>query len=168
MFREVRVYEIKEVLRLWVRGEGLRSIERMSSVDRKTVRRYVTAAAEAGVDRAGGEDQLDDALLARVCEKVRPRRPDGHGDAWARVVAKHEQLTTWSVDDKVTVVKTNELLCRKGIVVPDRTLYRYALEGCSASADRRGPPRRASPTVSPAGRPYAAFRIAVPNPARPR
>ena len=39
MFREVRVYEIREVLRLWVRGEGLRSIERLAGMDRKTVRR---------------------------------------------------------------------------------------------------------------------------------
>ena len=42
-FREVHVFEIREVLRLWLRGEGLRSIERLSSVDRKTVRRYVEA-----------------------------------------------------------------------------------------------------------------------------
>ena len=35
-FREVHVFEIREVLRLWLRGEGLRSIERLSSVDRKT------------------------------------------------------------------------------------------------------------------------------------
>lgn len=34
MFREVRVYEIREVLRLWVRGEGLRSIERLAGMDR--------------------------------------------------------------------------------------------------------------------------------------
>lgn len=27
-FREVRVYEVREVLRLWLDGEGLRSIER--------------------------------------------------------------------------------------------------------------------------------------------
>ena len=27
-FREVRVFEIREVLRLWLRGDGLRSIER--------------------------------------------------------------------------------------------------------------------------------------------
>ena len=46
-FREVQVFEIREVLRLWVRGEGFRAIERLSSVDRKTVRRYV-AAASAG------------------------------------------------------------------------------------------------------------------------
>ena len=43
-FREVRVYEVREVLRLWLAGEGYRSIERLSQVDRKTVRRYVEAA----------------------------------------------------------------------------------------------------------------------------
>jgi DNA replication protein DnaC len=54
MFREVHVYEIREVLRLWFRGESLRSIKRSSSAERKTVRRYVTAATEAGLDRDGG------------------------------------------------------------------------------------------------------------------
>ena len=43
-FREVRVFEVREVLRLWLRGETLRGIERLSRVDRKTVRRYVEAA----------------------------------------------------------------------------------------------------------------------------
>jgi hypothetical protein len=38
-FREVGVYEIREIVRLWMRGEGLRSIERLSDIDRKTVRR---------------------------------------------------------------------------------------------------------------------------------
>ena len=36
--REVQVHEIREVLRLWLRGDGHRSIERPSSVNRKTVR----------------------------------------------------------------------------------------------------------------------------------
>ena len=40
-FREVRVFEVREVLRLWLAGEELRSIARLSQVDRKTVRRYV-------------------------------------------------------------------------------------------------------------------------------
>ena len=53
-FREVRVFEVREVLRLWLRGEGLRTVERMAGVDRKTVRRYVTAAVESGVDRTRG------------------------------------------------------------------------------------------------------------------
>ncbi len=48
MFREVQVHEIREVLRLWLRGEGHRSIERLSLVDRNTVRRYIGAAVAAG------------------------------------------------------------------------------------------------------------------------
>jgi hypothetical protein len=40
-FREVHVHEIREVLRVWLRGESLRSVERLAALDRKTVRRYV-------------------------------------------------------------------------------------------------------------------------------
>jgi hypothetical protein len=50
---EVDVHEIKGLLRL--RGEGLRSIERLSGLDRKTVRREVTAAQACGAVRGGGE-----------------------------------------------------------------------------------------------------------------
>ena len=52
-FREVRVFEVREVLRLWLRGEGLRSLERLVGLDRKTVRRYVGAAVELGLTRDG-------------------------------------------------------------------------------------------------------------------
>ena len=38
-YREVRVFEVREVLRLWIRGEGLRAIERLAGIDRKTARR---------------------------------------------------------------------------------------------------------------------------------
>lgn len=89
MFREVRVYEIREVLRLWVRGEGLRLIERLAGMDRKTVRRHVAAGVDACLVRDGGEGQLSDVLLASICEKVRPHRPDGRGAAWGLVVANH-------------------------------------------------------------------------------
>lgn len=128
MFREVRGYEVREVLRLWVRGEGLRAIERLAGLDRKTVRRYVTAAVEAGLVRDGGEGQLSDVLLASVCEKVRPHRPTGRGAAWGLLVANHELLKGWLVDDGLTAVKAGELLARRGTVVPERTLHRYALE----------------------------------------
>ncbi|MGH9303921.1 MAG: hypothetical protein ACRDZ5_05835 [Acidimicrobiales bacterium] len=40
--------EIREVLRRWVRGEGLRSIDRNTGVDRETLRRYVEAANRSG------------------------------------------------------------------------------------------------------------------------
>jgi len=138
MFREVRVYEIREVLRLWLRGEGLRSIQRLAGMDRKTVRRYVAAAVDAGVERDGGEGQLDDVLLASICEKVRPHRPDGRGVAWGLLAANHELLKGWLVDDGLTVVKAGELLARRGTVVPERTLHRYALEVIGVGRSARG------------------------------
>ncbi len=126
-FREVRVFEVREVLRLWLLGEGLRSVERLAGVDRKTVRRYVAAAVECGLVRDGGVVQLDDVLLASVCERVRPHRPNGHGVAWGLLVADHDQLKKWLVDDGLTAVKACELLGRRGVVVPERTVQRYAL-----------------------------------------
>src|SRR5271155_1131451 len=109
-FREVRVYEIKEVLRLWLRGTGTRKIAVLVDLDRKTVQRYIAAATAAGLQRGSGEDALDDELMAKVCEHARPRRPDGHGESWAALQANHDQLKAWLVDGGLSSVKATELL----------------------------------------------------------
>ena len=109
----------------------MRSIERLALVDRKTVRRYVAAACECGLIRDGDEQQLTDELLGLVCERVRPHRPDGHGEGWTLLQARHDQLKRWLDKDEgegLTVRKTHELLCRSGVVVAERTLHRYALQ----------------------------------------
>jgi transposase len=134
-FREVRVFEVREVLRLWLGDHGFRAVERLSGVDRKTVRRYVTAAVEAGLDRAGGEDQLTDEFLAVVVEKVRPHRLDGHGEAWRLLEQHGEQIKVWLDVEDLTVAKVRDLLGRQGVVVPARTLERFAAELCGP---RRG------------------------------
>ena len=82
VFREVTVVQIKEALRRWLKGEGERPIAHGVGVDRKTARRYIAAALELGIDRSGGEGQLTDELIGQVAERVRPHRPDGHGEAW--------------------------------------------------------------------------------------
>ena len=112
-FREVRVFEVREVLRLWLAGEGFRSVERLSQVDRKTVRRYVDAAEALGLDRDGGDDQLTDVFIGMVVEAVRPHRCDGHGEAWRLLAAHHDEIAGW-VDDDLTGVKIHELLERRG------------------------------------------------------
>ncbi len=122
------MHEVREVLRVWLRGEGQRSAARHAAVDRKTVRRYVEAAVACGLDRDGGEGQLSDQLIGQVCERVRPHRTDGHGEAWDTLKANHGQLETWLVKEGLTVVKAHDLLVRRGVVVPQRTLHRYALE----------------------------------------
>lgn len=128
-YREVSVIEIREVLRLWLRDDrGLRPIAELVGVDRKTARRYVEAAVELGLDRAGGEQQLTDELIAGVADAVRPDRPRGRGVAWETCEAHHDQLKAWLEDDEITVVKAHQLLGRQGAVVPYRTLHRYCAE----------------------------------------
>src|SRR5271169_4825188 len=121
-FREVPVFEVKEVLRLWLRGEALRAIERLAGVDRKTVRRYVAAAEEVGVQRDGGEGQLSDEVLAAVLERVRPHRSSGHGESWRTLEEHREQIGAWLDDEGLSVVKVHTLLARSGVAVPKRTL----------------------------------------------
>jgi transposase len=134
-FREVPVFEVKEVLRLWLRGEALRAIERLAGVDRKTIRRYVQAAGELGVDRGAGEGQLSDVVLAGVIERVRPHRSSGHGEAWRTLEGHVEQIRAWIDDEGLTVVKVHTLLARQGVEVPKRTLERFCAELCGP---RRG------------------------------
>src|SRR5688572_18294050 len=131
-FREVRVFEVREVLRLWLAGEGLRSVERLSMVDRKTVRRYVGAAEGLGLVRDGGEGQLSDVFVGMVEEAVRPHRCDGHGEAWRTLGAHHDEIAGW-VSDDLTGVKIHELLARQGVGVPLRTVQRYLREVCGRS-----------------------------------
>jgi len=130
-YREVSVIEVREVLRAWLDGQGLRRVAELAGVDRKTARRYVEAAQAAGLARDGGVGQLDDALVVAVVEAVRPARPSGRGAAWAACQAEHEQIAGW-VGQGLTAVKIGELLGRKGVVVPYRTLARYAVERCDA------------------------------------
>jgi hypothetical protein len=87
-FREVRVHEVREVLRHWLGSElGLRPIAERAGVDRKTARRYVDAAVDAGLVRDGGESQLTDELIGAVIAAVRPERSQGRRQAWDRLDA---------------------------------------------------------------------------------
>ncbi len=127
-FREVWVFEVREVLRLWLAGEGIRATERLVELGRKTVRRYVEVAVGLGLVREGGDGQLSDEFLGRLVEAVRPHRLGGHGEAWRALQAHHEQLKAWVDDDRLNGVRIAELLARRGVVVPDRTVQRYIAE----------------------------------------
>src|SRR6266581_4751152 len=131
VFREVSVIEIREVLRAWLAGKSERAVAAQAGVDRKTSKRYVTAAVAAGRSRAGGEEQLTDELIGQVVSVVRPVRPDGHGRGWAELEARHEEIAAW-VKGEVPVVKIGILLARQGVVVAERTLHRFAAERCGA------------------------------------
>jgi transposase len=128
-FREVAVTEIREVLRAWLAGAGLRKVAAQAGVDRKTARRYVDAAAAAGLVRDGGLAQLTDELVGQVAQVVRPVRPGGHGQAWEQLEARHAEVEGW-VKKGLSVVKIGVLLERRGVAVPYRTLHRFCVERC--------------------------------------
>jgi len=129
VFREVAVTEIREVLRAWLAGAGLRKVAAQAGVDRKTARRYVDAAAAAGLVRDGGLAQLTDELVGQVVQVVRPARPGGHGQAWEQLEARHAEVEGW-VKKGLSVVKIGVLLERRGVAVPYRTLHRFCVERC--------------------------------------
>jgi transposase len=128
-FREVALTEIREVLRAWLSGAGLRRVAEQAGVDRKTARRYVQAAVQAGLARDGGAGQLTDELVGQVAETVRPVRPGGHGRPWDQLEACQEQVAG-QVKAGLSVVKIGVLLERQGITVPYRTLHRFCVERC--------------------------------------
>src|SRR6185437_729171 len=108
-FREVAVTEIREVLRAWLAGAGLRRVAEQAGVDRKTARRYVKAAVAAGLARDGGTGQLTDELIGEVAQVVRPVRPGGHGQSWELLEARHAEIKAL-VQKDLTVVRIGVLL----------------------------------------------------------
>jgi transposase len=134
-YREVPVHQVRQTLRLWLAGEGIRSTARLAQLNRKTVQRYVEAAQSVGVSRDGGPDQLTDEVIGLVCELVRPVRRDGRGSAWKTLEPQVELITDWLKKD-VPLTKVNTLLARRGVVVPYRTLHRFAVDRCEFGPGR--------------------------------
>ena len=124
-FREVPVFEVREVLRLWIDGRGYRGIAGLVAPDRKTVTRVVQAAVGLGLDRVGGVGQLDDEFVGSVMAAMRQGRPDRHGETWALLQAHHGDIAGWVSKGDVPVRKMVELLARSGTVVAERTVNRY-------------------------------------------
>jgi transposase len=139
-FREVSVVEVREVLRAWLEGAGLRKVAERAGVDRKTARRYVAAAEAAGLSRDAGAGAVTDDLVGAVVEAVRPARPNGHGTSWELLLEREEQIGAWVKGDRdagqdpLSIVKIEELLARQGVRVPYRTLHRFAAERCGFRA----------------------------------
>lgn len=133
MFREVSVVEVREVLRLWVRGHGLRETAHLAGVDRKTVRRYIAAAVGTGLAPGGGEAQLTDAAVGAVLVTMRSGRPRGGG--WEELAAER-QFIKKRLDEELTLTKVHVLLRRRGCTVPYRTLHRYCVAELGFGRDR--------------------------------
>src|SRR5262245_59356293 len=72
-YREFGMVEVREILRRWLAGAGIRAIARGAGVDRKTIAAYVEAAVAVGVQRGGAPPTEEQ--IAAVATARRPGRP---------------------------------------------------------------------------------------------
>jgi transposase len=125
-FREVTMLEVKEILRLWLRGVPKKRIAQQLGFDVKTVRRYLDAAKTRGIEQAHGLAALDDELVAAVVAITQPASGRPRGEGWA-VCEAHRDFIARHVDRGVRLTKIGKLLLRHGVEIEYPTLRRFAL-----------------------------------------
>lgn len=125
-YREVTLLEVKEVLRLWLRGRAKKAIVRSAGVTRNTVRAYIAVAVGCGVSPEQGEAALTDAKLAEIVAelKTRPRRP--RGASWT-TCEKEREFVDKKLSQGLKLSKVHRLLERRGVRAPYPTLHRFAV-----------------------------------------
>ena len=122
-YRELGVIEIREVLRRFCLGEGLRAIARGTGSDRKTVAKYVAAAAAAGLRR--GDPGPRDEHVAAVLAAVRALVGGRPGQVPERLTAHREQIGSWLAEG-LRLTKIHRRLRAHGVSVPYSSLHRFA------------------------------------------
>lgn len=127
MYREVRMTEVKEVLRLWLTRTGKKRIGAQLGIDAKTVRRYARAALAVGVHQGDAVAVLTDDVVAAVLQRVRAVPAREHGEAWARCAQARADIEQ-RLKDGVRLTKCQRLLRRQGVDIPYGTLYRFAVQ----------------------------------------
>src|SRR5438093_13338805 len=127
MYREVRMTEAKEVLRLWLARTGKKRIAAQLGIDVKTVRRYARAALAVGLRQGETAPALTDEVVAAVLQRVRAVPAREHGEAWARCEQARTPIEQWLKND-VRLTKCQRLLRRQGVAIPYGTLYRFAVQ----------------------------------------
>src|SRR5690349_2761611 len=109
-FREVTMVEIKEALLLWMGGAKKKRIAAQLSLDVKTVRRYVAAAASTGL--APGTGGLTDEQIGAVLHALRSAPERTRGDGWQRCEAERDEIGRL-LEQGVRLSKVRRLLHRR-------------------------------------------------------
>jgi transposase len=68
-------------------------------------------------------------LIGEVVAAVRPDRAQGHGQAWQALVPHEQQIRDW-LKAELQLTNIHGKLARHGVIVPYRTLHRFAVDRC--------------------------------------
>ena len=125
-FRGVPIVETKEIIRLWLAGIPKKRIAARVGVDPKTVRHYVRAAEQAGLQQSQGAAALTEEMLCRVLVAVHKGVQRDRGTGWADC-ATHRDTIRKYLAQRVRLTKIRKLLQRQGVHVSYATLHRFAV-----------------------------------------
>lgn len=123
-YRELGMVEIREVLRRWLAGDGLRAIARGTGIDRKTIAKYVRAAAGVGLQRGG--PLPTDEQVAAVRHQACPPAIETPSDEQQALWPHRETIQTWLGPEGLRLTKVARRLRALGVAVSYSTLYRFA------------------------------------------
>ena len=122
-YQEVFRVDTRELIRLWQKGLSQRRIARISGRARDTVRRYVTAARELGLE-PGGPDPTDEQLAKLAALNL--STPATVITPAADTLKPHTDLIdNWLARDKLQLTRIHELLYQRGISVSYSSLRRF-------------------------------------------
>lgn len=123
-FREITMIDVKEVLRRWQAGQGVRQIAREAGTDRKTVRRYIDAAEGAGLERASN---LGDGDIHEVLQRVQSRPLPTPSMVRKTLETVRPRVEAYLAQERpLRLVRIHELLMREGHNFSYTALRRYA------------------------------------------
>ena len=128
-YRELGMIEVREMVRRWVAGDGIRMIARGTGVDRKTVARYAAAAQAVGLTR-GGAPPTDEQIAA----VRRQGLPDPEREPSAEMLALapwRAQIQAWLGPDGLRLTKVYRRLREQSVAVSYSTLWRFARTQCA-------------------------------------
>ncbi|MCL6554090.1 MAG: IS21 family transposase [Firmicutes bacterium] len=129
-YRELGMVELREIVRRWLDGEGIRAIARATGMDRKTIAEYLRAAVAAGVQR-GGSPPTDEQLAAISAARRPGRRPNTLAPSpELDAVRPHEAAIRQWLADGLRLTKIYRRLRAQGVAVSYSSLYRFARAAC--------------------------------------
>jgi transposase len=129
-YREFGMVEVREILRRWLGGDGIRAITRAAGVDRKTIAAYVQAAVAVGVQRGGAPPT--DEQIAAIATTRRPGRPTNASAPRPEleVLRPHEGTVRQWLAEGLRLTKVYRRLRAEGVRVSYSSLYRFARATC--------------------------------------
>jgi hypothetical protein len=95
----------------WKAGLNKKRIAAQTTVDVKTVRRYIAVAEDCGLV-PGPEPPLDDEQVAAVVAALAPDTGRPHGDSWQQCEAERDAVAKL-LTDGVRLSKVHRLLHRR-------------------------------------------------------